>query len=82
MAEREARGELDRECEVSVVTEQMGDGRWAVAVTVVHVTEGARQAIPLPMTHERFDSEAEARAYGLQRGREWVEHNASTIVRP
>jgi hypothetical protein len=61
--------------EISVVTERMDDGRWAVAVTVVHSTEGARQPIPLPMTHERFDSEAQARDAGLQIGREWIERN-------
>ena len=61
--------------EISVVTEQMDDGRWAVAVTVMHSTEGARQAIPLPMTHERFDSEAAARTAGALMGREWIERN-------
>jgi hypothetical protein len=47
-----------------------------VAVTVVHTTEGARQAIPLPMTHERFDSESAAQAAGVQMGREWIARNA------
>ena len=80
MVHREMYGASDRECEIAVVTERMADGRWAVAVTVVHSTAGARQAIPLPMTHERFASEAEARAYGLDAGREWIEHNTASVT--
>jgi hypothetical protein len=68
-------GDDEIDDEISVVTEQMDDGRWAVAVTVVHSTEGARQAIPLPMTHERFDNEPQARDAGLRMGREWIERN-------
>jgi hypothetical protein len=80
MVQRETYRELD--CDISVVTERMGDGRWAVAVSVVHSTHGADQAIPLPMTHERFASEAEARAHGLRAAREWIERNAPSVTRP
>ena len=75
MAQSEINRPLDPDDAISVVTEQMKDGRWAVSVTVVHETDGARQVTPLPMTHDRFDSEAEARQSGLQAGREWIEHN-------
>jgi len=75
MAQHDPEHRLGHDDAISVVTEQMKDGRWAVSVTVVHETDGARQVTPLPMTHERFDSEAEARESGLQAGREWIGRN-------
>jgi DNA-binding IclR family transcriptional regulator len=80
MVQRGRYRELDSD--ISVVTERMGDGLWAVAVSVVHATHGGAQAIPLPMTHERFPSEAEARAHGLRTAREWIEQNAPSVTRP
>jgi hypothetical protein len=80
MVQRETYRDIDSD--ISVVTEQMADGRWAVAVSVVHSTQGADQATPLPMTHERFATEAEARAHGLRAGREWIERNAPSGTLP
>lgn len=80
MVQRELYRAFNRDCDVSVVTERMENSRWAVAVTVVQSTAGARQVTPLPMSHERFDSEAEAREWGLQAGREWIDRNTPSGI--
>src|SRR5262245_43736542 len=80
MVQREMYRSHNTDCDVAVVTEQMQDGRWAVAVTVVQSTADARQITPLPMSHDRFGSEAEAREAGVRAGREWIEHNAPSGV--
>ena len=79
MSQREITGNNDYD--VSVVTEQMADSRWAVAAAVVQSTDSARQVTPLAMSHERFASEAEAREAGLPAGREWIERNTLSGMR-
>jgi hypothetical protein len=63
-------------CDISVVTEQKPDGKWAVVATITHSTEGAVKTIPVPVPEEMtFGSEEEARHFGIQAGRVWIDEN-------
>jgi hypothetical protein len=64
-----------RNCNISVVTERLGDGRWAVVATVTHETPGAVQATPLPVTDRTFSTEGEAREFGHAQARDWIEQS-------
>ena len=67
-------------CSILLTTEQMKDGGWAVVVTVRHSTESAHQDTDLPVSSQRFPTEAEAEQYGLSLAREWIEHNVSHLA--
>jgi hypothetical protein len=58
----------------------MSDGKWAVVVTVTQSTDTAQRNTDLPVTHERFDGEAEAEAYGLRSAKEWIDQNTPQTV--
>ena len=62
-------------CSIALATEEMRDGKWAVVVTVTQSTDTAQLNTDLPVTHERFDSEAEAEAYGVRSAKEWIDRN-------
>jgi hypothetical protein len=67
---------LYENCDISIVTEQKANGTWAVVATITHSTEGAVKVIPVPVPEEMtFGSEEEARQFGIQAGRAWVEEN-------
>ena len=61
--------------EITVVTEQMKDGRWAVVTSVKHFTGTAEQITDLPMPEERFATDAEAEEFGVRMAREWIARN-------
>jgi hypothetical protein len=67
-------------CSIALATEEMKDGKWAVVVTVTQSTDTAQRNTDLPVTHERFDSEAEAEAYGLRSAKEWIDRNTPQAV--
>jgi hypothetical protein len=67
-------------CSIALATEEMNDGRWAVVVTVTETTDTAERNTELPVTHERFVSEAEAEAFGLRSAREWIDRNTAQTV--
>jgi hypothetical protein len=67
-------------CSIALATEEMKDGRWAVVVTVTQSTDTAERNTDLPVTHERFASEAEAEAFGLQSAKEWIDRNTAQAV--
>jgi len=67
-------------CSIALATEEMKDGRWAVVVTVTQSTDTAERNTDLPVTHERFDSEAEAEAFGVRSAKEWIDQNTAQTV--
>jgi hypothetical protein len=67
-------------CTIGLTTEEMKDGGWAVVVTVTQSTDGADRHVDLPVTHHRFDSEAEAERYGISAAREWIDQNTPRVA--
>ena len=65
----------ERTCAISVVTERMPDGSWAVVTSVKHYFDTTEKVIDLPVTDERFAGEAEAEEFGVRTGREWIAHH-------
>jgi hypothetical protein len=56
--------------EIAVATESMKDGKWSVVSTIEQQVGDGIQAVPMPVTHMRFETEEAARAYGLAQGQE------------
>ena len=67
-------------CSIALTTEEMSDGKWAVVVTITQTTDTAQRNTDLPVSHERFDSEAEAEAYGVRIAKEWIDQNTAQAV--
>jgi hypothetical protein len=67
-------------CSIALATEEMKDGRWAVVVTVTQSTDTAERNTDLPVTDERFASEAEAEAFGVRSAKEWIDRNTPQTV--
>jgi hypothetical protein len=62
-------------CEITVVTEQLGDSAWAAVSTIHHSREGATRTIDLPVSTRRFESQADAEDFGLRQATGWLEKN-------
>jgi len=62
-------------CEISVVTERLGDGRWAVVAGINQTTPEHTRTIDLPVPSETFATEEEAKAYGRLQAERWLEKN-------
>jgi hypothetical protein len=62
-------------CEITVVTERLGDEDWAAVSTIHHLLDGATRTIDLPVSSERFESQEDARDFGLRQAMTWLEHN-------
>ena len=62
-------------CEITVVTEQLGDRAWAAVSTIHHFLDGGTRTIDLPVSDKRFESEADARDFGLRQATTWLERN-------
>ncbi|HYE94386.1 MAG TPA: hypothetical protein VEA38_25355 [Terriglobales bacterium] len=59
-------------CEICITTERMKDGKWSVVANVEnHVGDGV-QTTPMPVTHERFDTEEDARAFGMAQANDYL----------
>jgi hypothetical protein len=67
-------------CGIALATEQMNDGKWAVAVTVMESTETAQRNVDLPLTDQRFDTAAEAEEHGIRMARDWIDRNTARIA--
>ena len=67
-------------CSIALATEEMKDGRWAVVVTVTQSTATAERNTDLPVTDERFVSEAEAEAFGVRSAKDWIDQNTAPTV--
>ena len=64
-----------RDYAIAVTTERMKDGDWAVVARAIHHTPTAEDVFPVPVPEQRFPTEHEAREFGLQVAREWIDHN-------
>jgi len=64
-------------CEVTVVTERLGDEAWAAVSTIHHFLDGATRTIDLPVSSKRFSNQADARDFGLRQAMTWLERNMS-----
>jgi hypothetical protein len=64
----------DRDCEIAITTEQMAEG-WAVVASLKHHTNGAERITDLPVPSERFATEEEAEAFGLEMARDYLKRN-------
>ena len=62
-------------CEISVVTERLGDGRWAVVAGISQTTPEHTRTVDLPVPSETFATEEEAKAYGRLQAERWLEKN-------
>ena len=60
-------------CEISVVTEKMRDGRFAVVAKVTHDVGGAVQVTPLPVPDRTFETEEAAKAYGVAQAQQFID---------
>ncbi|HET8575499.1 MAG TPA: hypothetical protein VFO18_00260 [Methylomirabilota bacterium] len=67
---------------IAIATEQMSDGKWAVVVTLKQSTGSAERTVDLPVSHERFDSQADAEHEGVRMARAWIDENTPKEVGP
>ena len=65
---------------ISVATEQMKDGHWAVVATVTDSTPSVQRTIDLPVSAQRFATQAEAEEHGVLMAKEWIEHNIPKVA--
>ena len=61
--------------EIAVVTEQMHDGNWAAVATVTQSSGTAERNIDLPVSKERFATEADAENFAISTAKEWIQKN-------
>ena len=60
---------------IAVATEQMLDGNWAAVATVTQSTGTAQRNIDLPVSQERFATEADAENFAGRLAKEWIDKN-------
>jgi hypothetical protein len=60
-------------CEIALTTERMKDGKWSVVAAIEHHVGDGVQTTPLPVTHLRFDTEADAHAFGMTQAMEHLD---------
>jgi hypothetical protein len=60
-------------CEIALTTESMKDGKWSVVASIEHQVGDGVQTTPLPVTHLRFETEADAHAFGMTQAMEYLE---------
>jgi hypothetical protein len=61
---------------ISVVTERMQDGQWAVVARAVHQTPTANEVFPVSVPDRRFPAEQDAHDFGVKVARDWIDENA------
>lgn len=64
-----------REYTISVATERMKSGDWAVVARAVHRTPTADDVFPVPVPEKKFPTEQEAREFGMDVARHWIDEN-------
>ena len=62
-------------CEITVVTERLGDTAWAAVSTIHHFLDGATRTIDLPVSPRRFETQADAQDFGLHQATDWLQRN-------
>ena len=73
MVNREHYPTMHDGCEISVVTEKMADGTFAVVANVTHDVGGAMQVTPLPVPDRTFETEEAAQAFGVMQAQEFID---------
>jgi hypothetical protein len=73
MVNREHYPTTHKGCEISVVTEKMRDGNFAVVAKVTHEVGDAVQVTPLPVPDRTFETEEAAQAFGVRQAQEFID---------
>jgi hypothetical protein len=68
---------VNDEYAITVVTERMNDGGWAVVASITHRTPSGEQVIDLPIQDRRFADPREAEEAGVRQGRDWLASNVA-----
>lgn len=62
-------------CEITVVTEKLGENAWAAVSTIQQFLDGATRTIDLPVSSRRFETQADAEDFALRQAEGWLERN-------
>ena len=68
---------VENDCAITVVTEDMNDGRWAVVASIKHFSGDAERTTDLPVPEERFATQPEAEEFGIRMARDWIARNTA-----
>lgn len=68
-------------CEITVVTEQLGDRAWAAVSSIQQALDDATRTIDLPVSSRRFETQSAAEDFGLRQATSWLEDNMPGDVR-
>lgn len=61
---------------ILLTTERLPEGSWAVVASIVEATPNGERVVDLPVSDQRFPSEAEAETLGTAQAMRWIEENA------
>ena len=67
---------------IAVASEQMRDGRWSAVATLQQPTPTGLRNIDLPVSDQRFDTEAEAERFVIELAKAWIDRNEPSEPRP
>ena len=62
---------------ILLTTECLTEGSWAVVASIVETTPNGEWVVDLPVSDERFPTQADAEASGEAQARGWIEHNVA-----
>ena len=67
---------------IAVASEKMRDGKWSAVATLQQPTAGGQRNIDLPVSDQRFDTEAEAERFVVDLAKAWIDRNAPADTQP
>jgi hypothetical protein len=67
---------------IAVASEKMRDGKWSAVATLQQSTAGGQRNIDLPVSEQRFDTEAEAERFVIDLAKAWIDRNAPPDTQP
>ena len=67
---------------IAVAREQMQDGRWSAVGTLQQPTPSGLRTIDLPVSDQRFESEAEAERFVVELAKAWIDRNTPAEAQP
>jgi hypothetical protein len=67
---------------IAVASEKMRDGRWSAVATLQQSTSTGQRNIDLPVSDQRFDTEAEAERFVVDLAKAWIDQNSPTDTQP
>jgi hypothetical protein len=62
---------------ILLTTERLAEGSWAVVASVVETAPNGEWVVDLPVSDERFSTQAAAEASGEAQARGWIEQNVA-----